>query len=314
METKDLILRYGFAAGKRYTRRQKLRFLMGFTQDLEELGWKVEAKETQEKNLRNVNLYVGDLGKARVVAEAYYDTPPVSPLSGRYRFFSESYRKNELMLSVLTPLLLILAAGAIFFWKASAALYTPNGKISVAGVMNILVFLVLLYLMYRCRRGVARKRNVVRNTSSLLAIYRLAEKERKNKRLAMVLADNGCGSCLGAKVLKDKKGWNQTVVHLDCVGAREQLYLLYDSQNQKEERLKQIQELCAENEIKMLDLREKEAWAQDGCESEDFYLVPGTPDKGGFFLERKRLLDVELSEENLRKTGAFLAGLEKIMR
>ena len=38
METKDFILRYGFAAGKRYTRRQKLRFLMGLTQDLEELG------------------------------------------------------------------------------------------------------------------------------------------------------------------------------------------------------------------------------------------------------------------------------------
>ena len=112
METRDLILRYGFVAGKRYTRRQKLKFLLGFTQDLEELGWRTEAKETTEKNLKNVNLYIGDLGKARVIAEAYYDTPPVSLTPGAYRFFSVSCRRNERMYAVIVPMLLILAAGA----------------------------------------------------------------------------------------------------------------------------------------------------------------------------------------------------------
>ena len=106
METKDFILRYGFAAGKRYTRRQKLRFLMGLTQDQEELGCRVEAKETEGNQIRNVNLYVGETGKARVIAEAYYDTPSRQPGARRpIVFFSEKYRKNELMISIFIPML-----------------------------------------------------------------------------------------------------------------------------------------------------------------------------------------------------------------
>ncbi|HIR96966.1 MAG TPA: hypothetical protein IAD39_03770 [Candidatus Merdisoma faecalis] len=314
METKDFILRYGFAAGKRYTRRQKLRFLMGLTQDLEELGCRVEAKETEGNQIRNVNLYVGETGKARVIAEAYYDTPSVSLVPGGYRFFSEKYRKNELMISIFIPMLLILAAGALFFWRASASLFAAGGGISVAGVLNIVVLLVLLTLMYRCRRGVGRKRNVVRNTSSILALYRLAEREKKNRRLAMTLTDNGCGANIGAKVLHERKGRDQLIVHLDCVGAQEKLYLLYDSGRQSAPRVAQILQICGENGIEALDIRTKPDWKLEYFEDSDLYLLAGTPGKSGFCLDRKRLSQIELSEENIDKAAAFLSGLEKILR
>ena len=314
METRDLILRYGFVAGKRYTRRQKLKFLLGFTQDLEELGWRTEAKETTEKNLKNVNLYIGDLGKARVIAEAYYDTPPVSLTPGAYRLFSVSCRRNERMYAVIVPMLLILAAGALFFWKASASLFDEAGRLSRAGVLNVAVLFVLLALMYKCRKGIPGKRNVIRNTSSLLALYRLAEQERRNKRLAFVLTDDGCGAGLGARVLKGRKRRDQIVVHLSCVGAREQLYLLYDSGTQNEAGLPGLLKLCAENGLEALDIRSKPDWKLEGFEGADLYVAAGRPEKDGFFLGKKQLLEAELSEENIEKTTAFLAGLEKILR
>lgn len=314
METKDLILRYGFAAGKRYTRNEKLRFLMGFTKELEDLGYRTEAKETVDNKFRNVNFYVGETDRARVVAAAYYDTPPVSFLPGGYRFFHETYRKKVRMLSVFVPMLVILAAGALFFWRSSAALFGEGGALSGRGVLNIAVLLLLLALMYGCRGGLGRRRNIVRNTSSILVLYRLAEQARGNRRLAFVLTDNGCGGDTGAKVLNGRKHKDQTVVHLDCVGAKEPLMLVLDSGSFSASALSGIEKLCEDQGICMADVKKQTGWKLDGFEPRELYLLSGTQGRDGFSLERRALSRVELSEENLEKTTAFLMGLEKVLR
>ena len=75
---------------------------------------------------------------------------------------------------------------------------------------------------------------------------------------------------------------------------------------------KEIQ--VTKNGLEALDIRSKPDWKLEGFEGADLYVAAGIPEKDGFFLGKKQLLEAELSEENIEKTTAFLAGLEKILR
>lgn len=313
METKELILRYGFVAGKRYKKSQKLRFLLGMTQEFQEMGYRTEAKQTEKKVLNNTNLYVGNISGARLLAESYYDTPPSCLKLFPYRFFSRSCRRTAGNLAVILPMLTIILIGVLFFTLAYVPLWNEGGQVSVAGAASLVFFLILLKALHSFRRGFGQKRNIVRNTSSLIALLKLAQEEKGNSDIAYVLTDNGCGSNVGADVLEQQKRRHQTCVHLDCVGAQGTLYAVYSASGLRPQLPAKLRALCQELTITPLNVDEHTCLKLDYFNKEDIYLLAGEYCSEGFILRKKQLLSTELQEDHLEKTVLFLRKFCKVL-
>src|SRR5699024_3289864 len=114
-QLKDWYVRYHKIFRKRYSRKQKDRFLKSLVADIKHTRSDMELNsfnlyEEDKRTYRN--LYVGDIQKARTVICAYYDTPAV--LLGSYNLFDTKNRKNDTTRSVIITSGILLLIGLIY--------------------------------------------------------------------------------------------------------------------------------------------------------------------------------------------------------
>lgn len=313
METKELMMRYGLVAGTRFRRSQKLAFLLGITRDFENLGYRTEAKETEDGKHPNVNLYIGELKRANMVVETYYDTPPGSFGLLSYRYFNLKNRKRAAGLSVALPMSILLVAGAVYFAAQREPWFLPTGGIRAAGLLHMLVMLLLLRSLYVFRQGYGARNSLVRNTSSVIALYRFAER-KKHEGTALVLTDNGCRANTGARILKEQCRAGQRVVHLDSVGAPGTLYLVFGGEGRSGWEREQLLKLCEKTGATLLDMEQHPELDRDFFDAGELWLLAGELEESGLLLERKVVRSGEISEENLEKTLVILEELEKLSK
>lgn len=245
MDYRDILVKYGVFLGKRFTRKQKVRFLATLTQEFETLGYKTQAVADKEGRNQIVNLYVGDILKADVIVQVNYDTP-LSKIGIKlpYQPFDLKARSKENLFSQIVPMILLAIIGMPLVYYAGNNVF--NDKIfNFMDVLFVAIFALYFYVSYRISKGIGNLHNMNRYSASILAAIHLADDLRPNqrKKVAFAFTDMGSinleGTFLMRTHLKEEMD-KKLVLILDCLGQGDTLKL--QGYNVSENLLEKIKE------------------------------------------------------------------------
>ncbi len=225
VETEDWLLRYGVILGKRYTEKQKKKFLRSASKEFQSMGYNVAVTRSEVSVLKTekksfYNLYAGDLKKADVVFATYYDTPVKSFNLYRQTAFQNQVPRLAATVHLFVLVALIVLAGALFYYGLLPGIYN-KGLLSLPTVGTVVLALLFFYLIMHFRSGIPNRVNMTRNTSSLLTLLQTANElpKKQQKRVAFALIDGGTTTDYGSRMLKDALGSSRApIVFLDSVG------------------------------------------------------------------------------------------------
>lgn len=221
---KDWFFRYNHILKKRFTPKQKERFIQSVSSDIFEMREDIFVTEIQynkkeETNAKNI--YVGDVRKADIIIASYYDTP--ANYLGPYRFFdTDGMRKQTLRLNLLTSILLFLI-GILFTIFVTIPVLNNFSSINFYTILIVIFYLLFFYLLRKAASGLAKRDNLVRNNSSLLLILDLIS-SIKSKDVAFAFVDKGSQNMLGLEALKKSAKANSKIYYLDSIGSKQKLY------------------------------------------------------------------------------------------
>lgn len=221
----DLILRYGVLLGKRNTERQKTAFLRAAQKQLEQAGLSVDitcvsASVMRRETMNMYNLYAGDFKKADVVFITYYDTPLWQLLPKEQKAFDANWSKGNFLLHTLLFLSCVAVIAALLYLLVIPSLQ-EHGFVSFWGVVLVLLCLCGFYGIRQMRGGIATGNTMVRNSSSLIALFALACElsEQEKQHAAFALIDEGTRSEYGLRMLQEYIGKRHLQrVYLDSIG------------------------------------------------------------------------------------------------
>ena len=232
----------------RFHARQKGRFRLALKAGFEEMGYRPRM-EIHRCLGKNRNVIVGDLGKAKVIFTAHYDTPS--------RMFVPNFiTPRSVLLSVLYQLLIVvlMLAGFYLFLLAGgyagaffAALVTSGDTPFLANFVSTLADsgtneaaltfttiggYVAIFLLGYWILGVPNRNNYNDNTSGVVTLLEIAAKlpADLHKDAAFVFFDReewGSLGSLGFKKRYAKLLTNTPVINFDCVGDGETLAFLF---------------------------------------------------------------------------------------
>ncbi|WAA09116.1 hypothetical protein [Fervidibacillus albus] len=288
----DWYIRYHVIFGKRYSRKQKDRFLKSLTadilpyrQDINIDSFKINKKNKMEYR----NLYIGDLNKANTVICTAYDTSSVrfSP----YHFFDTKNEMRSAMVVILLTSLIYIAVGLLFTSLVAIPIFQTNGLKSLRFITCILLYIVYFYFLNKITKGWPRKNNLIQNTSSILLLLNCIP-SFPSKGVAFAFVDGGFTNNIGLKrVLDHSEG---KIYMLESIGSEHSLYLVNPNTNESK-----LINLTNENDITLID--------NERC----VYLISGEKRKNQFILKRKDLNKKELNNQNMEDAFTFL---ERIIR
>lgn len=221
---KDWTFRYQYLYRLRRTNKQKQRFLGALIKDIMPIRQDLKVIEyKQNKKYISSNLYVGDIEKADRIICTYYDTPSQS--LGDYHFFDRQKQSQGTTKFILLTSALSLVVGlgiTILYMQTSTTLFDLK---SWTTLVMILFYGVFFYLFSKVTKGLANRKNLIRNTSSVVTVLSLIA-NLTNKKIAFAFVDEGCFGELGLEVLKESCRPSATIFALDCVGAEAELHFL----------------------------------------------------------------------------------------
>ncbi|MCI8556162.1 MAG: hypothetical protein HFI19_00040 [Lachnospiraceae bacterium] len=299
MREKMVVL--GGVYGKRYTARQKNRFINYLMQQLDRLGYEtcLDVKRGGTGRICK-NLYVGDLKRAGVVVTVPYDTPShflfpgyiYRPLDNKRTLHSEML--YQALQSAAAVCILIL----YYFFIFQRCL--ENGKTGSL-VWGILGLVLLAVGTYRIAAGTANPYNFDRNTGGIAILLEVMRSMGKRKQIAYAFLDQACCSKEGyVQLLKElgKRAETTHVLILECVSAGERLHFI--TGNQEVEEQEGVEMHCGKPNL-------------FPCEA----LLAGGDWCGGELCIRntRTKRDSEMNESKMEDTVAFLRRyLEKLCR
>lgn len=220
----DWYLRYGFILDRRFTDKQKEKFIRSVITDTTSihLNPRTDQFRLTEKGEEYTNVYIGDIEKANQVICTYYDTPSLH--LGGYRFFNqESNRKNTLIVNVISAILWLLL-GVLMTIYVAIPIFNTYGVWNFRSLLLAIVFILYFVLLNKFSRGIAKRKNLVRNSSSILAMFDLMANNRKKSKVAYAFLDSGVTSGGGLERLKEQA--KDQILYLDSIGSENDLYLV----------------------------------------------------------------------------------------
>jgi len=227
----DLLLRYGLIMHRRFYDREKRRFLVALSKELASYGYKTQIKMTKHGQFKIRNLYIGNIEKAKMIFTTYYDTPTI----GMSSYQPLEKKTKSLNLINFLPLTIIMIAGAAFISTIAQPNWSQNW-FSTASLLSIVISFALFGLLLHFRRGIATRKNIIQNTSSILAIIELARKMDNNRRekCAFVLTDFGIANHFGETLISQQLPTDTkdvSYVRFDSVGAGGEVKKIKQSAN-----------------------------------------------------------------------------------
>lgn len=220
---KDLVFRYGVLFRKRFSEKQKLKFLQVSQAEFERMGYKVDVTQAKLKagNLGSknyYNLYAGNFKNADIVVSTYYDTGVKSFNIYEQEAFSSSKPKSFYLVNLLIQIIIIILFSSIFVLKLVPKIQSKS-FLSLWGLISALFLILGLFLVRKTRNGIENYNNMVRNNSSVVTLFALAEK-LKNKNIAFSLLDDCTNnSYIGIKLLEDYlPNKNIKKIYIDSIG------------------------------------------------------------------------------------------------
>lgn len=228
-QIKDWYFRYHTIFGKRYTKKQKDRFLKSLVADIRQTRKDLELYSFNlHENDKRVyrNLYVGDLKKAKKVICTYYDTP--AALLGSYRLFDREKQRKKTTFSVVLTSIIWIMVGIFYTLYVGIPVFENNGLLSFQSILVALGYFIYFYLFNRLRMGLPKQKNLIRNTSSILMLLDKITNTDSNSDIAYAFVDAGCTS--GAGLLKLLEQTDGKVYMLDSIGSKYPLYQVSNSE------------------------------------------------------------------------------------
>lgn len=289
---KDWYIRYHLIFGKRYTRKQKDRFLnslsadmLPFRQDLKLDSFRLTEKDKNEYR----NLYVGDPEKADTIICTYYDTPAArfSP----YHFFDEEHRMKNTTKFILVTSMIYIVIGLLFTLLVAMPIFQANGIGNILSISFILFYIVFFYFLGIISRGWPKKKNLIQNTSSVLLLLNCIA-TCKTKHVAFAFVDGGSTNNAGLERLIEQ--YRSKIWMVDSIGSQKPLYQVNPNNNQSRliEAVEEVDLLFSQNERLV-------------------YLISGNQENDQFVLSRSDLRKNELNDQNMNTAFAFL---ERVVR
>lgn len=230
MDTKDLIVRYGAIFRKRFTNKEKLRFLSGISQDFSAAGYNSSAMSAKRGTTKAYNLYVGDIQKAKTIIMANYDTPIKSLGLFPYTPLSTKNAKGNHLIAALIPFLIVCLVSVLFITRVLSPVWSDGIFNAQDGLVFIIVFLLAVILV-RYANGIPNKNNIVRNTSGVIACLEIAQTIRNKESVAFVLTDFGCLNRFGEIMLESthkEKINSKKIIILDSIGGDGDVFVGYN--------------------------------------------------------------------------------------
>ena len=218
----DLLVKYGIALGRRYSQKQKKKFLIAIGQEFTDLGYPIKyANDNKKGSNHSIDLFIGHLGEADTILCTHHDTGShiLWPNYRYYPLYGQKTLKNFRNVTLI-PVIVSTFVMAVLIYLAMYLLpLEGNAKMIFLAVS---VFLGLLGISY-LSTGFGNKYNLNKNTASILSLLEVARQlpEKDRQKIAFVLLDHGTGDNMGAQMIKqalpttmDKR----LFVYLDCIG------------------------------------------------------------------------------------------------
>lgn len=155
------------------------------------------------------NIIIGDLQKAEYVLSAHYDTAPVLP-------FPNFLTPKNLLIYILFNIVLFIA----FFFISGVISFLSNVVIPneiIASLINLIVVWFLIGWMFF---GKANKHTANDNTSGVITLLELMEKDEIKDKVCFVFFDQEELGLLGSSAFKKKYKNimnNKLLINFDCV-------------------------------------------------------------------------------------------------
>ncbi|UPQ86611.1 hypothetical protein M0R79_04325 [Ignavigranum ruoffiae] len=280
LQTEDLIIRYNYILGKRKTDKQKSRFIRSLLSDLSRIRDDIRVIEAQDINNKSTisrNIYVGDVKNAELIISSYYDTPAAH--LGPYSFFDEKNQLEKTLLFNAIFSVLFIILGILFTIFVTIPVFNQSNVSPVSMCLVILVYFSLSWSIGHFSSGIARSKNLVRNTVAIIWMINMI-KVYHGKEYAFAFLDNGVTNNHGLEALNSAVKSSAKIVYLDSIATKEKLWIKQDET---------ITNFRCDKLIKGIN-----------------YIFSAIKEKDKYFLPR-RIIDLqEIEDENLNIIESFL--------
>lgn len=221
---KDRMIAFAGIFGKRYSKKQKIRFLRYIQSSAQEKGVKMYLDEGEASGKSGCNVYLGPTQRAKTILAVPYDTPSRLWWPGFHYYPMDperNARQESLVMALNFALAAVLLAAYWFavFRRCSSA-GGPIGGLALFGLLLVALLAVNLVL------GSANAKNYSRNSASLALALEIFD-GLQDGSVAVALLDNACAGLDGYARLAEYLGGRarQTnVVILDCVMSGSELH------------------------------------------------------------------------------------------
>ncbi|HEL1584753.1 TPA: hypothetical protein TXJ06_001492 [Streptococcus suis] len=275
----DLFVRYNHFINKRVTFKQKTAFIRSLMTEFQMIDSEIKVVELREKETRTSlsrNIYIGDVKNADVIIATYYDSP-LYHFGSYYILDRIKQQNNTLFFNGLVSSILLLS-GVLFTLQITNKIL-PHGLVNpdwrvLFGVG--FVYLLLTFLIGTFAKGIGRRRNVVRNNSTIIyLIDKILRTGKLSPKIAYAFLDNGVTNERGLYGLRESVKEGSKILYLDSIGSSEELRFIYEASED-------------------FEVEKSNLFARAGT----YRIFPARYGKEGYFLTRKELNSAIISKEN----------------
>ena len=210
--------------GKRYSKKQKIRFLRYVQRSAQEKGVKMYLDEGEASGKSGCNVYLGPTQRAKTILAVPYDTPSRLWWPGLHYYPMDpgrNARQESLVMALNFALAAVLLAAYWFaVFRRCFSVGGLTGGLALFGLLLMALLAVNLVL------GSANAKNYSRNSASLALALEIFD-GLQDGSVAVALLDNACAGLGGYARLADYLGGRArqaNVVIFDCVMSGSELH------------------------------------------------------------------------------------------
>lgn len=221
---KDRMIALAGIFGKRYSKKQKIRFLRYIQRSAQEKGVKMYLDEGEASGKSGCNVYLGPTQRAKTILAVPYDTPSRLWWPGLH-YYPMDPARNARQESLVMALNFALAAVllAAYWFAVFRRCFSVGG---LTGGLALFGLLLMALLAVNLVLGSANAKNYSRNSASLALALEIFD-GLQDGSVAVALLDNACAGLGGYARLADYLGGRArqaNVVIFDCVMSGSELH------------------------------------------------------------------------------------------
>lgn len=221
---KDRMVALAGIFGKRYSKKQKIRFLRYVQRSAQEKGVKMYLDEGEASGKSGCNVYLGPTQRAKTILAVPYDTPSRLWWPGLHYYPMDPGRNARQESLVMAPNFALAAVLLAAYWFAVFRRCFSVGGLT--GGLALFGLLLMALLAVNLVLGSASAKNYSRNSASLALALEIFD-GLQDGSVAVALLDNACAGLGGYARLADYLGGRArqaNVVIFDCVMSGSELH------------------------------------------------------------------------------------------